>query len=127
MGFVQFAFTLPALTVLLQTEIPVLTLPLIGPVFWMAGEMVKKSLVIEDRAETRNLFLESIEAEGFYNIAAENGLVGVQRAIGELPNLIICGHYDAPTRGLWHPKHAAPKPCHGDYSLYFSYCQDYHD
>lgn len=52
--------------------------------------MVKKILVIEDRAETRNLFLECLKAEGFYTIGAENGLVGVQRAHEELPDLIIC-------------------------------------
>lgn len=52
--------------------------------------MVKKILVIEDRPETRNLFLECLKAEGFYTIGAENGLVGVQRAHEELPDLIIC-------------------------------------
>lgn len=51
---------------------------------------MKKILVIEDCAGTRNLFLECLEAEGFYTIGAENGLVGVHLAQEQLPNLIIC-------------------------------------
>ncbi|MEH2270497.1 MAG: DNA-binding response regulator [Nostoc sp.] len=50
---------------------------------------VKKILVIEDTASTRNLFLEGIKAKGFYTIGAENGLIGVQRANEELPDLIV--------------------------------------
>ncbi|MBD2433703.1 MULTISPECIES: response regulator transcription factor [Fischerella] len=49
----------------------------------------KKILVIEADAEIRNLFLESLEAEGYCTIAAENGLIGVQRAYEELPDLIV--------------------------------------
>ena len=36
------------------------------------------------------MFLECLEAEGFDAIGAENGLVGVQRAIDQLPDLVIC-------------------------------------
>ncbi|MBG1269560.1 response regulator transcription factor [Nostoc sp. WHI] len=50
---------------------------------------MKKILVIEDTASTRNLFLEGIKAKGFYTIGAENGLIGVQQAHKELPDLII--------------------------------------
>lgn len=57
---------------------------------WMAGETMKKVLVIEDSAQTREIFLECLKAEGFYTIAAENGVVGVQRAQSQLPDLIIC-------------------------------------
>jgi YesN/AraC family two-component response regulator len=56
----------------------------------MVEETMKKILVIEDSAETRNLFLEWLNAEGFYALAAENGLIGVQQAQKELPDLIIC-------------------------------------
>ncbi len=56
----------------------------------MAGKTVKKILVIEDRAQTRDLFLEGFNAQGFYTIGAENGLVGVQQAQEQLPDLIIC-------------------------------------
>jgi len=51
---------------------------------------VKKILVIEDTPQTRTLFLECLEAKGFYTISAENGLVGVQQAQENLPDLIIC-------------------------------------
>ncbi len=52
---------------------------------------MKKILVIEAQAETRNLFREGLEAKGFYTIGAENGRVGVHLARELLPDLIICG------------------------------------
>ena len=52
---------------------------------------MKKVLVIEDREQTRNLFLECLKAKGFYTIGAENGLIGVQQAREHLPDLVICG------------------------------------
>jgi YesN/AraC family two-component response regulator len=52
---------------------------------------VKKILVIEEQAHSRNFFLEGLKAEGFYTISAENGLVGVQEAQAQLPDLILCG------------------------------------
>lgn len=51
---------------------------------------MKKILVIEDSAQTRNFFLECLNAQGFYTIAAQNGLIGVQKIQQELPDLIIC-------------------------------------
>jgi CheY-like chemotaxis protein len=51
---------------------------------------MKKILVIEDSAQSREMFLECLEAEGFDAIGAENGFVGVQRAIDQLPDLVIC-------------------------------------
>jgi YesN/AraC family two-component response regulator len=51
---------------------------------------VKKILVIDHQANSRNFFLEGLKANDFYTISAENGRVGVQRAREELPNLIIC-------------------------------------
>lgn len=51
---------------------------------------MKKILVIEDESQTRGMFLECLEAEGFYTIGAENGRVGVQRAIDQLPDMVIC-------------------------------------
>jgi len=50
---------------------------------------MKKILVIEDQARNRNLLLESLEAEGFYTIGAENGLMGVQQVQEQLPDLVI--------------------------------------
>ncbi|GAB1542205.1 hypothetical protein NUACC21_48790 [Scytonema sp. NUACC21] len=50
---------------------------------------MKKILVIENKAETRKLFLSCLKAEGFHAMSAENGTIGVQRAQQELPDLII--------------------------------------
>ncbi|MBW4615523.1 MAG: DNA-binding response regulator [Desmonostoc vinosum HA7617-LM4] len=47
-------------------------------------------LVIEDDADTRNIFLASLEAEGFATMGAENGIVGIQQAREHLPDLVIC-------------------------------------
>lgn len=49
-----------------------------------------KILVIEDEAESRDIFIDSLEAEGFEAIAAQNGLVGIQQAQAHLPDLVLC-------------------------------------
>ncbi|MBR8838074.1 MAG: response regulator, partial [Stigonema ocellatum SAG 48.90 = DSM 106950] len=51
---------------------------------------MKTILVIEDDAQSREMILECLEAKGFNAIAAENGLVGVQKAREQLPDLVIC-------------------------------------
>ncbi len=51
---------------------------------------MKKILVIEDKAQSRDIFLESLEAEGFDAIGAENGLNGIDLAQKQLPDLVIC-------------------------------------
>ena len=51
---------------------------------------MKKILVIEDEARTRNLLLEFLAVEGYNTIEAENGSIGVQKAQEELPDLVIC-------------------------------------
>jgi YesN/AraC family two-component response regulator len=56
----------------------------------MAGKTVKKILVIEDNAKTRNLFLRCLKSEGFYPIGAEDGIVGLERLQENTPDLIIC-------------------------------------
>lgn len=50
---------------------------------------MNKILVIENRALIRNLFLEKLKDKGFYSIGAKNGVIGIQRAQEELPDLII--------------------------------------
>ncbi len=50
---------------------------------------MNKILVIENRALIRNLFLKKLKAKGFYAIGAKNGIVGIQKAQEELPDLII--------------------------------------
>lgn len=56
----------------------------------MIRESSTTILVIEDDAITRNLFLESLKAEGFVTIGAENGQVGIEKAQKYLPDLVIC-------------------------------------
>lgn len=51
---------------------------------------MKKILAIEDEAQTRNLLLKFLEAEGYDTVGAENGLIGVQKVQEELPDLVIC-------------------------------------
>ena len=49
-----------------------------------------KVLVIEDEAQTREIFLDCLEAEGFVGIEAKNGQVGVQKATEQSPDLVVC-------------------------------------
>jgi DNA-binding response OmpR family regulator len=91
---------------------------------------MKKILVIEDDSQTRDIFLECLKAEGFDAISAENGLVGVQRAQEQLPDLVIADDYltkpsTAEELWLWCPSQAAPRPYHSDCPLHFSHCQGY--
>ena len=51
---------------------------------------MNRILVIEDESQTRDLFIECLEVEGFEAIGAENGYVGLQRIQEHLPNLVIC-------------------------------------
>lgn len=51
---------------------------------------MKKILVIEDWADTRNFFVECLKIEGFSAIGAENGFIGIHLAKKHLPDLIIC-------------------------------------
>jgi CheY-like chemotaxis protein len=52
-------------------------------------EVLKKILIIENNAATRCLFSGSLTAKGFSTIEAENGVVGIQQAQTELPDVII--------------------------------------
>ncbi|MCU0537088.1 MAG: response regulator [Hydrococcus sp. Prado102] len=51
---------------------------------------MKKILVIENEAQIREMFLESLEAEGFRAFSAQNGLIGILKAREVLPDLVIC-------------------------------------
>ena len=51
---------------------------------------MKKILLIEDNIEIRENTSEILELDGFEVITAENGKVGVEKAIQMLPDLIIC-------------------------------------
>lgn len=51
---------------------------------------MKKILVVEDAHSLRKDILEMLGFEGFEAFGAENGLIGVERAREQLPDLIIC-------------------------------------
>lgn len=51
---------------------------------------MKKILVIEDEAETRDNLVLMLEMEGFKPLAASNGRKGVEVAKRELPDVILC-------------------------------------
>jgi YesN/AraC family two-component response regulator len=56
---------------------------------YMEVKTVKKILAIEDRAETRNFFLESLKSKGFDTIGAENDQIAIELIQEELPDLIV--------------------------------------
>ncbi|OLP18138.1 DNA-binding response regulator [Leptolyngbya sp. 'hensonii'] len=49
-----------------------------------------KILVIEDEAQTRNIFMKCLAFEGFCAIEAEQGTIGIKLAQSHLPDLIVC-------------------------------------
>ena len=51
---------------------------------------MSKILVIEDEALTRDMYRDSLEAEGFQTLGAEDGLTGIEQARQHLPNLVLC-------------------------------------
>lgn len=51
---------------------------------------MKKIVVIEDEARTREVILECLAAEGYAAIGAANGLLGVHQVQAQLPDLVIC-------------------------------------
>ena len=52
--------------------------------------MTKKILVIEDEADLRANVSRFLRAEGFDVVAAANGAAGVETAIAQMPDLIVC-------------------------------------
>jgi len=51
---------------------------------------MRKILVIEDERASRKLILKLLQNEGYEAIAAENGSIGLQLALLECPDLILC-------------------------------------
>jgi EAL domain-containing protein (putative c-di-GMP-specific phosphodiesterase class I)/CheY-like chemotaxis protein len=49
-----------------------------------------KILVIEDEESVRENILDLLEAESFETLAAANGKIGVDLAVSEIPDLILC-------------------------------------
>ncbi len=54
------------------------------------AKQMRKILVIEDETFIRDNLLELLEIENFDAVGAENGVVGVDLATQEQPNLILC-------------------------------------
>ena len=50
----------------------------------------KTVLVIEDEAQTRNIFLKCLEFEGFQAVGASDGTSGVALAQQHQPDLVVC-------------------------------------
>src|SRR5687768_1156013 len=51
---------------------------------------MNRILVIEDDATVRSNVLDLLEAEGFVGMGAESGKQGVELAVQQLPDLVIC-------------------------------------
>lgn len=51
---------------------------------------MKTVLVIEDEAQTRNIFLQCLQFEGFRAYGASNGTVGMKLAQQHHPDLVVC-------------------------------------
>ena len=49
-----------------------------------------KILVIEDEESVRENILDLLEAENLETLAAANGKIGVELAVSEVPDLILC-------------------------------------
>lgn len=56
----------------------------------MADERQRRILVIEDADPLRHDIMEMLDFEGFQVEGAENGVVGVEKALAYQPDLIIC-------------------------------------
>ncbi|MCC5636748.1 response regulator [Nostoc sp. CHAB 5844] len=56
----------------------------------MTSKSSRTILVIEDDSVTRTLYLKGLKLEGFDAIGAENGMVGIQKAQENLPDLVVC-------------------------------------
>jgi DNA-binding response OmpR family regulator len=51
---------------------------------------VKKILVIEDEADLRANVARFLKAEGYEVLTADNGAAGVDAALSQMPDLIVC-------------------------------------
>lgn len=51
---------------------------------------MKKILIIEDNTDVRENLAEILELSGYHSITAENGKIGVEKAMQDQPDLILC-------------------------------------
>src|SRR4051794_8331948 len=54
------------------------------------GRSMNKILVIEDDDAVRSNVLDLLEAEGFEGLSASDGKRGIELAVQQLPDLVIC-------------------------------------
>jgi CheY-like chemotaxis protein len=54
------------------------------------SKTVQTVLVIENERQTLNLLLEMLEVEGFVAIGTDNGLLGIEQAQRQQPDVVIC-------------------------------------
>ncbi|NJN56946.1 MAG: response regulator [Leptolyngbyaceae cyanobacterium SL_5_9] len=52
--------------------------------------MIKKILIVEDEAQTREIFARCLNFEGFFVLVADSGTAGVQLAKSHIPDLVVC-------------------------------------
>ena len=62
---------------------------------------MKTVLIIEDEAQTRNIFLKCLEFEGFRAVGANNGKTGVKMAQQHQPDLVVCDIMMPDMDGYW--------------------------
>ena len=51
---------------------------------------MKKILIIEDNTEVRENLSEILSLSGYQTVTAENGKVGIEKALSDLPDLVLC-------------------------------------
>ena len=51
---------------------------------------MKKILIIEDNTEVRENLSEILSLRGYKTLTAENGKIGIERAVNEEPDLVLC-------------------------------------
>ena len=79
-----------AITCMLRILISPAFICLASPLSSEPAIMTKTILVVEDEAQTREIFSRCLHFEGFRVLAADSGTRGVQMAQTHIPDLIVC-------------------------------------
>ena len=85
----------------------------------------KKILVIEDNLDIRENIVEILELSNFEVESAQNGVTGVEKALGTDPDLIICDVMmpELDGYGVLHILSKKPKTADIPFILWFPYVQ----
>ncbi|BDI15061.1 hypothetical protein ANSO36C_08630 [Nostoc cf. commune SO-36] len=84
---------------------------------------MSKILIIEDEEAVRENILDLLEAEDFETIAAANGRIGINLAISEVPDLILCDMMMPEIDGYGVLTTFTPRTINGNDSLHLFNCQ----